>query len=74
MTSVFVAQYDSGSIIMVCGSNIPPVLTSAGRTVIVNLVINQLNAPLPAAVTAVGGFGFSLTYKTACTHVCTLSM
>jgi len=61
---VFVVQYDSGNVIMVCGNNKPPVFTSAGRTVIVNLVVspNHFVQYIP--------YSFSLTYKTACMYMC----
>ena len=53
-------QYDAGHIIMVCADHIPPVFTSAGRTVFVNLVVSRPSISPPPR------FGFSLTYKIAC--------
>jgi len=58
-------QLYTGNVIMVCGQTIPPVMTSAGRTVLVNLVIAAGTQPPPAA-TGLSGYGFTLSYKTAC--------
>jgi len=45
---------------MVCGTNIPPLFTSAGRTVLVSLAVDQAGVTRPDV--------FSLTYKTACMY------
>ena len=58
-------QRDSGHVVMVCGQRRPPLFTSAGRTVLVNLVINHPNRP-PSAGVGNAGYGFTLSYKTAC--------